>query len=116
MGFSARIGTGTRRSGGTRMLVLATVLAGTSLPAGAMVSGFYDSAQALAAVLDTKGLADALRQQPIVSIDVDPVSATNEIWRIRSRDCRADVAVKRIPPKGTGRNSFKTRLDRTSCK
>ena len=93
------------------LVLLAT---GAGLPAQAALSGYYDSVAAMAAVLETEGLADALRQQPVAGMDVAE-SDGGEVWKVRTRDCLAEVALRRIPPNGPGVNSFETSLGTARC-
>ena len=89
------------------MIALSLCLAS---PAVAALSGYWQSSKVLHAILENPELADALRQQPIVS-----VAATDSGYRIRSRDCTVDVEVVYEWAKRPGLRQFTVKIGRGAC-
>ncbi len=89
------------------MIALSLCLAS---PAVAALSGYWQSSKVLHAILENPELADALRQQPIVS-----VAATDSGYRIRSRDCTVDVEVVDEKAKRPGPTPFTVKIGRGTC-
>lgn len=89
-------------------LALALTLAAPSL-AQAALSGFYDSAAKMQAIMSDGGVADALHQAPVTMLmRVDPADGAAEIWEVTSADCTLKVQVDATPPAegSVGRNSY----------
>ena len=88
---------------------LALTVAG---PAGAAVSGYWQSASELQAILGRNELADALRQQPVEAV----TRVAPDIWEVRSRDCSLRVTVEKEAVSRPGKQPFRLRLGRASCR
>lgn len=89
--------------------VLALAMGG---PAAAAVSGYWQSASELHAILGRNEVADALRQQPVeAATRVGP-----DIWELRSRDCSLRVTVETEAVSRPGKQPFRLRLGRASCR
>lgn len=68
-------------------------------PAAAALSGFYDSATKIAAILDTEAVADLLRQAPIRSVENTGTTPDGQDeWTIRTQDCDLTVKLTAHPP------------------
>ncbi|OYU19856.1 MAG: hypothetical protein CFE34_02970 [Rhodobacteraceae bacterium PARR1] len=69
-------------------------------PALGMVSGFYDSANKIAAIFASGVVADALGQAPVGSVSEIGTSKDGAAqWMIRTQDCDliVDVTAKLLP-------------------
>lgn len=89
-------------------LILA-VLAAT--PASAMLSGYYDSAEKITAILQSAAVADALRQAPIGSIaNTGTAPDGADEWTVRVQDCDLVVRVIGHPPTGVGKTTYTVEL------
>lgn len=65
-------------------------------PADAMLSPFYDSAEKIAAILQSTEVANAVRQAPIGSVsNIGTAKSGNDLWQIRVQDC--DLTVELVP-------------------
>ena len=93
----------------TKLRVLAMLLASTCTgQAGAAVSGFYDSAAKITAILEAPRLADVLRQAPIRSVEEAHLQPDgSSVWIIRSQHCDVEVTLVATPPKGVGRSEWR---------
>lgn len=90
-----------------KWLALSAALIIAALPAEAALSGFYDSAAKIAAILDSPAVADAVRQAPVGMIS--EIGATPEghgLWQVRVQDCDLEVVVIAHPPKGPGMTTY----------
>lgn len=69
-------------------------------PAFAMVSGFYDSANKISAILTSAAVADALGQAPVGSVSEMGGSKDGASqWMVRTQDCDliVDVIAQPLP-------------------
>ncbi|RRH72608.1 hypothetical protein [Falsigemmobacter faecalis] len=76
-------------------------------PAAAALSGWYDSAEKISAILGDAALADQHRQMPlrkIENIGTDKDGA--DLWEVESQDCRMVVRLRALPPKGIGKTTW----------
>lgn len=78
------------------------IVALAASPAFGMVSGFYDSANKIAAIFASDAVADALRQAPVGSVSEIGTSKDGAgQWMIRTQDCDLVVDVTPEPlPEG----------------
>lgn len=91
-----------------KALLCATLIALAPLPSAAALSGFYDSAEKIAAILATPEVADTLRQAPVQAVEqVGTRKDGAEEWRLRSRDCDLKVTLVATPPKGPGKTTWR---------
>ena len=88
------------------LFLTATLLAS---PAAAALSGFYDSAEKIAAILASPQVADALRQMPLRSVENSGTAADGaEEWTLRTQGCDLTVRVTAQPPADgmTGKTTY----------
>lgn len=77
-------------------LILALAL---PAPALAALSGFYDSAEKIAAIFASDAVADALRQAPVRSVENTGTTPDGQDeWTIRTQDCDLTVKVTALLP------------------
>lgn len=91
-------------------LVLAAVALCSPLPAAAALSGYWDSAKVIHAILGSGDLADALRQLPIESI-----TRTDAGYEVSGGDCRVQVRVTPSPSEHPGPAEFTFEVGSPSC-
>ena len=72
-----------------RYALAATLIAATG-PAFALMSPYYESATVLERILSDNGVADALRQQSVLSV----VQSSENVWEIKSQECSVSVTVE----------------------
>lgn len=89
---------------------LTAALAAAATPVSAALSGYWDSAKVIHAILGSAQVADALRQQP-----VERIERTQDGYRLHSRDCRVDVRVTRTAADRPGPGSFGLGIGRGDC-
>lgn len=89
---------------------LAAALAAAATPVSAALSGYWDSAKVIHAILGSAQVADALRQQP-----VERIERTQDGYRLHSRHCRVDVRVTRTAADRPGPGSFGLGIGRGDC-
>jgi hypothetical protein len=88
-----------------KVLGLVAVLAAS--PAMAMLSGYYDSAEKITAILQSGAVADALRQAPIGSISNTGTAKDGaDEWTVRVQDCDLVVRVIGHAPEGVGKTTY----------
>ena len=76
-------------------------------PAMAMLSGYYDSAEKISAILQSGAVADAVRQAPIGSISNTGTAADGaDEWTVRVQDCDLVVRVIGHAPDGIGKTTY----------
>lgn len=93
-------------------LAVGLIAAGTlSQPARAALSGYWESSKVLHAILGRNEVADALRQQPISSIET-----TRSGYRLKSRDCTVDVTVERQNTRRPGPGNMKIMVGNGRCR
>lgn len=90
---------------------LATVMILPALPAAAALSGYWDSAKILHAILGDNRLADALRQQP-----VERIEKTADGYAVSSRDCSVQVKVESVAPDRPGPTRHSIRIGKSRCR
>ncbi|MEY4984329.1 MAG: hypothetical protein RIR62_2595 [Pseudomonadota bacterium] len=82
-----------------RMLALTLTLALPAAPAAAALSGFYDSAEKIAAIFAADAVADALRQAPVRSVEnTGTTPEGDDEWTIRTQDCDLKLRLVAEPP------------------
>lgn len=81
-------------------------------PAAAAVSGYWESASEIHAIMGRNDVADALRQQPIESV----TRVAPDVWELRSRNCALRATVIKDPPTQTGKRQFQLRIGRAACR
>lgn len=82
-----------------RMLALILSLSMPAAPAAAALSGYYDSAEKIAAIFASDAVADALRQAPVRSVENTGTTPDgHDEWTIRTQDCDLMVRVIAEPP------------------
>lgn len=78
-----------------------------STPSHAALSGFYDSAEQITAILESPDVADALRQMPIKSLEHEGVREDGTIgWEIEAEGCDLTVRLRPVPPAGIGKTTY----------
>ena len=83
------------------------VLALTASPAMAALSGYYDSAEKIAAILASDAVADAVHQAPIGSVSNTGTDADGaDLWTVRVQECDLTVRVVGHPPVGPGKTTY----------
>lgn len=89
------------------IIVAATALALAATPAHAALSGFYDSAEQISAILGSTEVGDAVRQAPIGAISNTGTreDGANE-WTIGVQACDLVVYLIPTPPKGPGKTTY----------
>ena len=98
-----------------RSALAATLIAAAS-PALALMSPYYESATVLERILIDGGVADALRQQSVLSV----VKTSANVWEIKSQECSVSVTVEFVqaaadnPAMGGGPN-FDIEVGTGSC-
>lgn len=88
------------------------LMAALASPAGAAVSGYWESASEIHAIMGHPEVSEGLRQQPIVSV----TRAAPDHWEVRSRDCALRATVIKDPPSRTGKQQFQLRIGRAACR
>lgn len=94
---------------------IAVLIVGTS-PALALMSPYYESATVLERILSDGGVADALKQQSVVSV----VLTSENVWELKSQECTVSVTVEFVqaaadnPAMGGGPN-FDITVGAGSC-
>lgn len=79
------------------VLSLALMLAAPSVSQAAL-SGFYDSAAKMQAIMSDGNVADALHQAPVTMLmRVDSADGTAEVWEVTSADCTLKVQLDATP-------------------
>ena len=88
-------------------VVLSAGLVLTPLGGGAAqaaLSGFYDSAAKIEAILAAAEVGDALRQAPVRSIEEEGMAEGGlSMWVVHSQECDLQVGLRGVPPAGPGR-------------
>lgn len=85
-------------------------------PAFALMSPYYESATVLERILGDGGVADALKQQSVLSV----VQTSENVWEIKSQECTVSVTVVFVqaaadnPAMGGGPN-FDVKVGAGSC-
>ena len=83
---------------------LAPALAGlilSAMPASAALSGYYDSAEQIGAILSSSQVADALAQMPVEKLEHERTTSDGmQEWAVESRDCDLSVFLRAVPPAG----------------
>ncbi|MGB8813671.1 MAG: hypothetical protein WCC57_10835 [Paracoccaceae bacterium] len=93
---------------GKLLTVMALLSAG---PAAAALSGFYDSAEKIGAILASAEVADAVKQAPIGAISNTGTSASgDDEWQVRVQDCDLTVHLIAMPPEGVGMTTYRVEL------
>lgn len=85
----------------------------TASPALGMVSGFYDSANKIAAIFASGAVADALRQAPVGSVSEIGTSKDGAgQWMIRTQDCDliVDVTAQPLPEGMVGTPEYEVKI------
>ena len=88
---------------------LAAIAFASAQPAVAALSGYYDSAEKITAILADGRIADLLRQAPLRAIrQTGTAPDGSEEWTLRTRDCSLRVMVIPQPPKAgmVGRTTY----------
>ncbi|NBO20996.1 MAG: hypothetical protein EBU97_03435 [Rhodobacteraceae bacterium] len=81
-----------------RAVIIAALL--VAPPAQAALSGFYDSATKIEAILADGAVADALHQAPVGQIsNTGTTKDGNDLWVVRTQECDLGVAVIADLPK-----------------
>ena len=94
----------------------AAALIVASGPAFALMSPYYESATVLERILSDGGVADALKQQSVLSV----VQTSENNWEIKSQECSVSVTVEFVqaaadnPAMGGGPN-FDIKVGAGSC-
>lgn len=94
-------------------LCLFVIAALCASPAAGMVSGFYDSANKIAAIFASDAVADALRQAPVGSVSEVGTSKDGAgQWMIRTQDCDliVDVTPEPLPEGMVGAPEYSVRI------
>lgn len=98
-------------------LALGLMLAAPSLAVPSLglaaVSGFYDSAAQIDAIMSDVAVADALHQAPVTMLMLaDPTESGAQIWEVTSANCSLKVQVDATPPAEgmVGRNSYQVKV------
>ena len=87
--------------------VLGLVAVLLASPAMAMLSGYYDSAEKITAILQSEAVADAVRQAPIGSISNTGTAKDGaDEWTVRVQECDLVVRVIGHAPEGTGKITY----------
>lgn len=90
------------------ILAAAALLALTPTSAFAALSGFYDSAEQITAILSDSEIADALRQAPIGQIaNTGTRDDGAHEWQIRTQDCDLTVYLIPVAPSGPGKTTYR---------
>jgi hypothetical protein len=82
-------------------------------PAFGMVSGFYDSANKIAAIFASDAVADALRQAPVGSVaEIGAGQDGAGQWMIRTQDCDliVDVTAEPLPEGMVGAPEYTVKI------
>lgn len=76
--------------------------------AQAALSGYYDSLEQIQTLITDQRVADALKQLPIESIEIqsDPSDRKTRHWRVRSQGCELSVQLEAKPPAGPGKTTY----------
>ena len=93
---------------GMASLICALSLWGVSAQAHAALSGYYDSLEQIQVVVNDQRVANALKQLPIESIEIegDPSDRKTTHWRVRSQACELSVQLHVKPPPGPGKTTY----------
>lgn len=95
---------------GAGLVFRALFLATLASPAVAALSGFYDSAEKITAILSSSLVADAVGQAPVGSI---ANTGTREDgaseWQVRTQECDLKVYLIPVLPEGPDKTTY--RLD-----
>lgn len=83
---------------------LAIITVGLASPAAAAVSGFYDSASQIEAVMQSGEVADAVNQLPLQSIVRADDGALR--WQVRTERCALIVQLGANAPQGIGKTTY----------
>lgn len=88
-------------------IFLAAALSALTSPAFAALSGFYDSAEQINAILESQEVANQLRQAPIGHIANTGTRAdgANE-WEVRTQDCDLKIYLIATPQTGPGKTTY----------
>lgn len=97
-----------------RAVTLFAILALSSTPSFAALSGFYDSAEQINTIMANEDVANALRQAPIGSISNTGTrdDGAHE-WTIQSQECDLTAYLIAVPPAGVGKTTYKVDLTDT---
>ncbi len=85
----------------------------SATPSFAALSGYYDSAEKIGAILGSSEVADALHQAPVRAVEnIGSSKSHHDLWVVRTRDC--DLKVELIPRKPSGgmvgKTTYKVKL------
>jgi hypothetical protein len=92
------------------LTIAAATMAALTATTSAALSGYWETSKTLHAILGRNDVADALKQQPIESI-----IATENGYRIKSRDCSVEVRVDRKQASKPGPGGFRIRVGHGRC-
>jgi hypothetical protein len=99
----------------SRSALAATLIVAAS-PAFALMSPYYETATILERILSDGGVADALKQQSVVSVTL----TSENVWELKSQECTVSVTVEFVkaaadnPAMGGGPN-FDIKVGTGSC-
>lgn len=90
-----------------RAATLIAILALSTTPSFAALSGFYDSAEQIDTILGNEDVANALRQAPIGEISNTGTRKDGaHEWFVRTQDCDLTVYLTPVPPEGVGMTTY----------
>ena len=94
-----------------RSILTALALVLAAVPAQAAMSGFYDSAEQISAILSNAAVANALRQAPIGHVANTGTRADGaHEWQVRTQGCDLTVYLKPVPSQGLGKTTYEVEL------
>lgn len=93
------------------LVSLAIIALGLTNPAAAAVSGFYDSAAQVEAIMQSAQVADAMKQLPLRTISrAGSRGADGALrWKARTDRCTVVVYLSASRPQGLGKVSYEVK-------
>jgi hypothetical protein len=90
---------------------LALIATGLASPVGAAVSGFYDSAAQIEAIMQNGQVADVVKQLPLRSIARAGSRKDDGTlrWRVRTDRCTLVIYLSANLPQGVGKTTYEVK-------
>lgn len=76
-------------------------------PASAGLSGFFDAAEQVQAILSSTDVSSAMKEMPFDTLEQVRTRDNGEIeWRVQNSECYVIATLKPIPPEALGKTTY----------
>lgn len=83
------------------------VLLSLAMPASAALSGFYDAAEQVQAVIGSVKVSSAMGERPFDTLEQVRTRDNGQIeWRVQNSECYVIVTLTPVPPAGVGKTTY----------